>query len=154
MKKNFKPIIEENHQMIILGIVLFWLILIFCDFYFYLMHKISVLYMFVIAFVITLLYSPRFYIIKKLLRKDVIKITDDAIFINGQCLKFPEIKDFRVEEKKPVVIFFLNNTMIVFNEAKYYLRTENGTVSFTAIGSEKIKLLTEFLENLKASHFY
>lgn len=154
MKKNFKPIIEENHQMIILGIVLFWLILIFCDFYFYLMHKISVLYMFVIAFVITLLYSPRFYIIKKLLRKDVIKITDDAIFINGQCLKFPEIKDFRVEEKKPVVIFFLNNTMIVYNEAKYYLRTENGTVSFTAIGSEKIKLLTEFLENLKASHFY
>ena len=63
---------------------------------------------------------------------------------------FDQIKDFRIQKKKPQVVFFMNNSMVVFQEAEFHILLNNNyQVDFTAIGTEKINLLTEFLKTLK-----
>ena len=68
------------------------------------------------------------------------------VLVNGVGIIFDDIIDFRVQEKKPQVIFFINNKMIVFKECTFRLKLKTEELSFNVIGSEKIKLLKEFLE--------
>ena len=98
------------------------------------------------SIILILIYFPRFLIIKKLKTKDEINIIDDFILVNGVGINFDDIIDFRVQEKKPQVIFFINNKMIVFKECTFRLKLKTEELSFNVIGSEKIKLLKEFLE--------
>ena len=148
MKDKFKPVTDENPMMIVLGIVAFYGLIAGFIFYLYFIHRITLIPAILSILIFTIIYLPRFWIIKKLQTKDNIKILEDSIIINGYSIPFSQIKDFRTEDKKPQVVFFLNNKMVVFAECKFYLRLENGQTEFTAIGTEKIRLLKEFLHSL------
>ena len=148
MKEKFKPVTDENPMMIVLGIIAFYGLIAGFIFYLYFIHRITLIPAILSILIFTIIYLPRFWIIKKLQTKDNIKILEDSIIINGYSIPFSQIKDFRTEDKKPQVVFFLNNKMVVFAECKFYLRLENGQTEFTAIGTEKIRLLKEFLHSL------
>lgn len=148
MKDKFKPVTDENPMMIVLGIIAFYGLIAGFIFYLYFIHRITLIPAILSILIFTIIYLPRFWIIKKLQTKDNIKILEDSIIINGYSIPFSQIKDFRTEDKKPQVVFFLNNKMVVFAECKFYLRLENGQTEFTAIGTEKIRLLKEFLHSL------
>lgn len=151
MKDKFKPVTDESPIMIILGIIVFYGLITAFIFYLYFIHRISLTPAILSLVGFTLIYLPRFLIIKKLQTKDEIKILDDSILINNHAIPFSRIKDFRTEDKKPQVVFFLNNKMVVFAECKFYLRLENGQAEFIAIGTEKIRLLKEFFNNITAN---
>lgn len=148
MKEKFKPVTDESPMMIVSGILVFYVLIAGFIFYLYLLHRITLLPCIITVLIFTGIYFPRFLIINKLKNKDDIKILDDSILINGCRIPFAEIKDFRTEDKKPQVVFFMNNKMIVFAQSKFYLRLASGQVEFSAIGTEKIKLLKEFLNNI------
>lgn len=157
MNKFFKPSIDERPIMIILGILILYFLICGFVFYLYLLHRITIIPTVVCVFIFTMVYLPRLFIIKKIINKDIIKIVDSGININNRFIQFSQIQDFRVEEKKPAVVFFMNNNMIVFNEARFYLKINPNTsssemeisqISFNAIGSEKIQLLKEFLSRI------
>lgn len=139
---------EENSTLIILGVLGFYFLVVFFIAYMFLLHRFSVLTMVLSLFIFSGIYFPRFWIIKKILKKDIIKILDNSIIINGQNVEFAQLLDYRVEKKKPKVVFFISSKMVVFNEAVFYLKLQNKTVSFTAIGSEKISLLKSFFDEL------
>lgn len=149
MKTDFKPSTDETQFMIILGIIIFYLIVTGFVLYLYLLSRITIVSTIISIIVFTVIYLPRLNIIKKINNKDQIKILDDSILINTHTIKFSDIEDFRTSDKKPQVVFFINNKMIVFNETTFHLKLRYGEMSFSAIGSEKIKLLKEFLSNLK-----
>ena len=73
---------------------------------------------------------------------------DESIIINNHNINFSEIEAYRVEEKKPQVVFFMSSKMIIYQEATFYLKLSGGQISFTAIGSEKISLLKSFFDEL------
>lgn len=148
MKDKFKPVTDESPMMIVLGIIAFYGLIAGFIFYLYFIHRITLIPAILSILIFTIIYLPRFWIIKKLQTKDNIKILEDSIIINGYSIPFSKIKDFRTEDKKPQVVFFLNSKMVVFAECKFYLRLENGQTEFTAIGTEKIRLLKEFLHSL------
>lgn len=139
---------DESPMMIVLGIVGFYLLVIVFILYLYFLHRISLLASLIGVVLFSLIYLPRFMILKKLKYKDVIKILDNSIQINDINVKFSEIEDYRVEEKKPQVIFFMNSKMVLFQEAVFHLKLINGEITFNAIGSEKIKLLKSFFDEL------
>ena len=148
MKEQFKPVTDEHPAMIVVSIIALYLIVVGFIIYLYLIHRITNTTAVISIIIFATIYLPRFGIIRKLQTKDNIKILDDSIIINGNQIPFSSIKDFKTEDKKPQVLFFMNNKMIVFNESIFHLRLTNGQISFNAIGSEKIKLLKEFLSNL------
>ena len=148
MKEKFKPVTDESPMMIVSGILVFYVLIAGFIFYLYLLHRITLLPCIITILIFTGIYFPRFLIIHKLKNKDEIKILDDSILINGCRIPFAEIKDFRTEDKKPQVVFFMNNKMVVFSQSKFYLRLAYGQIEFNAIGTEKIKLLKEFLNNI------
>lgn len=148
MNEFLKSNTAESEGMIIAGIFALYFLVEGFVLYLFFLRRIPCLWTLVLCFVITLIYIPRFIILKKIFNKDIIKIEDDGILINSSKILFSEIKDFRVEEAKPKVIFFINNKMILFNEAKFRLRLNSSEVDFVAIGSEKIRLLQNFLEEL------
>ena len=148
MKEKFKPVTDESPMMIVSGILVFYVLIAGFIFYLYLLHRITLLPCIITVLIFTGIYFPRFLIINKLKNKDDIKILDDSILINGCRIPFAEIKDFRTEDKKPQVVFFMNNKMVVFAQSKFYLRVAYGQIEFSAIGTEKIKLLKEFLNNI------
>lgn len=148
MRENFKPGTDERPLMIVFGIVVLYFLVVLFFVYLYLLHRISLSVCFGVVAVFSLIYLPRFIIIKKIIKKDDIKILDNSILINGAQIGFQQIKDYRVEGKKPVVVFVISNNLIVFNEAKFHLLLDNKQVSFSAIGAEKIKLLKEFLNEI------
>lgn len=149
MKEMFKPSTDEREGMIVVGILLLYVLVVSFVVFLYFLGRITLIVAAGVIVAVSLMYIPRFMIISKLRNKDKIKISDDAIFINGMELKFSDIKDFRVHEKKPVVVFVFNNNLIVYQEADFRILMKDGEVGFSAIGSEKIKLLTEFLDNIK-----
>lgn len=146
MKEILKANIDERPSMIIIGIIALFSIIEGFILYLFFLHRISFLVMIIASVIFILIYIPRFLIIKKLKTKDEIKIIDDFILVNGVGINFDDIIDFRVQEKKPQVIFFINNKMIVFKECTFRLKLKTEELSFNVIGSEKIKLLKEFLE--------
>ena len=148
MKEIFKPTTDERPIMIVLGILALYLLIIGFILYLFFLHRITITSTIISSLIFTIIYIPRLMIIKKLSKKDIIKITDNGININNRLILFNQIQDFRVEEKKPAVVFFMNNSMVCYYDAKFYLKLVNGTVTFTAIGSEKIALLKEFLSQL------
>ena len=148
MKEIFKPTTDERPIMIVLGILALYILIVGFILYLFFLHRITIASTLISSLIFTIIYIPRLMIIKKLSKKDIIKITDNGININNRLILFNQIQDFRVEEKKPSVVFFMNNSMICYYDAKFHLKIENGTVSFTAIGSEKIALLKEFLSQL------
>lgn len=148
MKEQFKPITAEQPTMIVLSIIALYVIVTGFIVYLYILHRITLTPTIISIIVFTIIYLPRFLIIKKLQTKDNIKILDNSIVINDNQIPFSSIKDFKTEDKKPQVLFFLNNKMIIFHESIFHLRLTNGQVSFNVIGSEKIKLLKEFLNNI------
>ena len=148
MEDNKFKNVEENSTLIILGVLGFYFLVVFFIAYMFLLHRFSVLTTVLSLFIFSGIYFPRFWIIKKILKKDIIKILDNSIIINGQTVEFAQLLDYRVEKKKPKVVFFISSKMVVFNEAVFYLKLQNKTVSFTAIGSEKISLLKSFFDEL------
>jgi hypothetical protein len=148
MKEIFKPSTDERPIMIVLGILALYLLVVGFILYLFFLHRITISSTLISSFIFTIIYLPRLMIIKKLSKKDIIKITDNGININNQLILFNQIQDFRVEEKKPAVVFFMNNSMVCYYDAKFHLKLANGTITFTAIGSEKITLLKEFLSRL------
>ena len=113
MKDKFKPVTDENPMMIVLGIIAFYGLIAGFIFYLYFIHRITLIPAILSILIFTIIYLPRFWIIKKLQTKDNIKILEDSIIINGYSIPFSQIKDFRTEDKKPQVVFFLNNKMVV-----------------------------------------
>jgi len=155
MKESLKPETDERPQMIVCGILLLYVLIAGFIMYLFILHRLTFLTAFIAGVIFTAIYIPRFIIIKKLLQKDEIKITDDSIIINNRIIPFSAITDFRLTKSKPQVIFFINNKMIVFQQAQFHLLLSssndfaaNEQISFTAIGSEKINLLTEFLTEI------
>lgn len=146
MKEILKANIDERPSMIIVGVISLFAIIGGFIWYLFFLHRISLLVTIMSSIILILIYFPRFLIIKKLKTKDEIKIIDDFILVNGVGINFDDIIDFRVQEKKPQVIFFINNKMIVFKECTFRLKLKTKELSFNVIGSEKIKLLKEFLE--------
>lgn len=148
MKEYLKANIDENPNMIIMGIICLYLLIAGFIAYLYFLHRITLLATILSIIIFSIIYIPRFLIIKKLNNKDKIEIIDDYIMINGIGINFEDIKDFKVQEFKPQVVFFLNNKMIVFNEAKFHLKLTKEQISFMVIGSKKIELLKEFLAKI------
>ena len=148
MNNSFKNT-TESPLMIVLGVMVLYLLIIGFIIYLFFLHRITLISTIISSILFTLIYLPRLFIIKKLANKDIIKIVDNGININNQLIPFSQITDFRVEEKKPAVIFIIyGGKTIYYNEAKFYLKLNNGQISFSAIGSEKIQLLKEFLSRL------
>lgn len=149
MKEVFKPSTDERPVMIVMGILTLYILIAGFISYFYFMHKISLLTCIIIISVFTIIYTPRFLIIKKLKDKDEIKILDNSILINNKEIPFNLIKNYKTEEKKPAVIFVFSNNLIVYNEATFHLLlADNSQITFKAIGSEKINLLKEFFNEI------
>lgn len=144
---NYKNI-DESQNMIVLGILSFYLLVAVFIIYLFVLHRISQPAAIISLIVFTLIYIPRFLILKKLKNKDNIKILDTSIKINNTEINFSDIENYRVEEKKPVVVFFMYSKMVIFQEAIFYLKLPDGQISFMAIGSEKISLLKEFFNEL------
>ena len=135
--------------MIISGILGLYLLVEFFIVYLYCLHRISFTSTLVSTLIFTLIYLPRFLILNKLKNKDKIQIIDDFLMINDVGIALADIEDFRTEIDKPQVVFFINNKMIVFQQARFFLKLPNGTTSFTVVGGEKIKLLKDFLDSNK-----
>ncbi len=150
MKEIFRPNTDEREGMIVLGILTMYFLVAGFVVFLYLLHRISLIPTVVTVLLFTLLYLPRLLIINKLRNKDRIKVLETSMLINQAEINFEDIKDFRVIKKKPSVVFVFNNSLIVYQEAEFHLLTSAGEVGFKAIGSEKIELLTEFLNNLNA----
>lgn len=144
---NYKNI-DESQNMIVLGILSFYLLVAVFIIYLFVLHRISQPAAIISLIVFTLIYIPRFLILKKLKNKDNIKILDTSIKINNTEINFSDIENYRVEEKKPVVVFFMYSKMVIFQEAIFYLKLPDEQISFMAIGSEKISLLKEFFNEL------
>ncbi len=148
MKEFLKSNIDETPSMIIMGVVILYVLVAGFIWYLMFLHRISMLCAVISTIVFTLIYLPRFLIIKKIVKKDDVKIIENFIMINGLGIDFADIQAFRVEESKPQIVFFINNKMIAFYHAKFYLKLRTEEVSFNIIGSEKIRLLKEFLSQL------
>lgn len=148
MEVKFRPTTNEEPSMIILGIIIFYVLIVGFVLYLFFLHRISLIPTIISILLFSLIYLPRLLIIKKIIKKDIIKIVETGININNKLTYFEQIQDFKVEEKKPAVVFFMNNSMVVYAEAKFHLKTNHGQLSFTAIGTEKIQLLKEFFNQL------
>ena len=149
MNKDFlRANVDERPQMIVLGICLLFLLIFGFILYLFFLHRISLTSMIVSSLVFSLIYIPRFKILWKLKNKDTIKVDENSLSINNQKFLFDDILDFIIQKKKPQVVFFINNSMVVFNEATFILHTKNGDIFFTVIGEEKINLLSEFLKKV------
>jgi len=146
--KYLQPQKDERPVMIIAGIWTLYIVLTAFFIYLFFLHRINLFVMLISVLIITVLHIPRFLIIKKMKMSDKIKIIDDEIFINERVLRLSDICDFALKEKKPNVIFFLNNRMIIYQEAHFILKTTGGDVCFDVVGSEKTALLKEFFEKL------
>ncbi len=145
MKEKFKPNIDERPVMIVLGVAAFYLIIEFFIVYLFLLHRINFVVMFVSSVLFMLIYLPRFLIIYKLKTRDRVKVIDEFLMINDIGVALCDILDFKVDVEKPQVVFFINNKMVVFQQAKFHLKLKNGITTFTVVGGEKIRLLEEFL---------
>lgn len=148
MKDCIKPETEEREPLIVLGILTLYFLITGFVFYLYFLHRISFSAAGIISLLFTFIYFPRFMLINKLKNKDKIQVLEDYIMVNGTSIYFSDITDFRAEELKPVVVFFFNNKMIIFQEAIFHLRTKKGELHFNVIGSEKISLLKEYLNEV------
>ena len=148
MKDFLKSNIDERPTMIIIGILSLYFLIIGFVLYLYFLHRITAIPMLITILAISIIYIPRFLIIKKLTNKDTIKIIDDYIMINGMGINFSDISDFKIKEEKPQVIFFINNKTILFQEALFYLKLETEQISFRVFGTEKIRLLNTLLQDV------
>ena len=140
-----KPNQDERIFMIVMGIITLYAIISGFVGYLYFLHKISFHLAFIIIVVFSLIYIPRFWILYEIKKADKLKVVEDFFMINGVGVNFSDIKNFGIREYKPKVIFFLNNKMIVYQKADFCLETEKENIEFTLIGSEKIRLMKEFL---------
>lgn len=148
MKNDNYKNTDENPIMIVIGILGFYFLVVLFIFYLFFLHRISITVMALSTVIFSVIYLPRFMILGKLKNKDIIHISDNSIMINNINVMFSEIEAYRVEEKKPQVIFFMNSKMVIFQEAVFHLKLVNGEISFNAIGSEKISLLKSFFDEL------
>ena len=147
---NFTPSTDERESMIIIGIIIFYVLLAGFVIFLWALGRISQTAMLCSVGVISLVYMPRFLIIKKIQNKDVIRISESSIFVNNKEISFNEIEDYRVREGKPQVVFAMSNNLVVYKDAKFLLklRSKAEPVEFYAIGTEKIKLLKEFFDSI------
>lgn len=149
MNIKFKPNTQEKPSLIILGILTLYFLIAGFIMYFYIMNRISLNVALLIIGIFSLLYTPRFMIICKLLKKDDIKLSDNNIMINSKQYLLSEIKNYRVDIKKPKIVFFMNNNLILFQEAEFHIQfNDNTQENFVVFGSEKIDLLQRFFDEL------
>ena len=148
MEVNMRAEKDERPPMIILGVVVVYLLIFGFITYLSFLKKIHPVLAVAAIIIFTVIYLPRFMIIRKLFtEKDKVEIIEDYIMINGVGYNFSDIGNYRIRQHKPVAVFYLNNKMIVFNEAEFFLYLQDECVCFTVIGSEKIELLKEYMEN-------
>ena len=147
---NFTPSTDEREGMIILGIIIFYILIAGFVVFLWCLGRISLTVMLCSVGVVSLIYLPRFLIIRKVQNKDKIKVLDSSILVNGEEIAFDEIVDYKVFEHKPQVVFAISNNLIVYKDAKFLLKlkTRDEPVQFYAIGTEKIRLLKEFFESI------
>lgn len=147
---NFVPNTDEREGMIIFGIIVFYLLVVGFFVFLRALGRISNVALLCSLLIVTLVYLPRFLIIKKIKDKDIIRIGDSSIFINGNETSFDDIADYRVKEKKPQVVFAVSNNLVVYKEAEFALRLKSSDVPiiFRAIGEEKIRLLKDFFDSI------
>ena len=145
---SFKPETEERVPMIVTGILLFYFLVVGFVYYFYFMGKLHPIALWAITLIFTAIYIPRFLIIKKLYLKDNVKVGENEIIVNGKKYDFADIVTFDVLKHKPVIVFFLSNKAVEFNETDFVLKLKSGNLEFSVIGSEKAELLIEFLEKV------
>lgn len=148
MSKILKPETEERPIMIFCGIMALYLLILGFIAYLFLLNRLTFFTAAISGIIFTIIYIPRFLILNKLTRKDNVKIVDEYLMINTEGIHLSEIENYRVKEAKPQIIFFINNKMVVYQEAEFYLKTQTGQISFKIVGSEKINLLKEFLDNI------
>ena len=149
MNIKFKPNTQEKPSLIILGILTLYFLISGFVMYFYIMSRISLCLALVIIGIFTIFYIPRFIIIGKLIKKDNIKLSDNCIMINNKQYLLSLIQDYRVNIGKPRIVFFMNNNVVLFQEAVFYiLFKDNRQESFAIYGSEKITLLQKFFDEL------
>ena len=147
---NFTPNTDERESMVILGIIILYVLLAGFVIFLWFLGRISPTTMLISFGIITLIYLPRFFIIKKIKMKDKIRISEDSIYVNGERIEFNDIEDYRVTEGKPQVVFAISNNLVVYKDARFLLklRTKAEPFEFYAIGTEKIKLLKEFFDSI------
>ena len=113
---NFTPSTDEREGMIILGIIIFYVLLVGFVIFLWVLGRMSQTVMLCVAGVITLIHLPRFLIINKIHKKDRIRISESSIFVNDKEISFNEIEDYRVWEGKPQVVFALSNNLVVYKD--------------------------------------
>ena len=91
MNNNNYKNIDESQNMIVLGILSFYLLVAVFIIYLFVLHRISQPAAIISLIVFTLIYIPRFLILKKLKNKDNIKILDTSIKINNTEINFSDI---------------------------------------------------------------
>ena len=74
MKECFKPNTDERPIMIIFGVLGFYFLIAGFLLYLFALHRISITTMIISVIVFTIIYIPRFLIIKKIHNKDEIKM--------------------------------------------------------------------------------
>ena len=147
---NFTPSTDEREGMIVFGIIIFYVLLVSFVVFLKFLGRISLTAAIISAVVITLIYIPRFLIIRKLKYKDIIRISESSVIVNNREIPFDDIEDYHVAESKPQVVFAISNNLVVYKDAKFLmkLKSEPEPFMFTAIGSEKIQLLKEFFDSI------
>jgi len=147
-QNSFKNQIE-NKKLIIASILVFYFIVVLFIVFLYMLHRLTPVTTAVVIILFSGIYCPQFLIIKKVINGDKITILDDAVKINGQIVGFDTIKDYRIEEKNPRVVFVINAQTVVYYEGIFHLKLTDGTgISFSVTGSEKIALLKKFFNEL------
>jgi hypothetical protein len=146
MKEVIKPTTDETPAFIIIGINFLYILIIGFILYLYFLNRISLTITLIISVSFTIMYIPRFYIIKKLQTSTKIKAEENGLWINEKFINFQNLENYKIIKKKPVVVFFFNNKMIIYQEATVHIKEKDGDFSFNVIGSKKIELLNNFLE--------
>jgi hypothetical protein len=145
MKEFTKPTTEETPAFITLGIIFLYILIAGFILYLYFLNRISLNMTIITSILFSIIYIPRFYIIKKLYTQTNLKAEENGLWINEKFINFQTLEDFKIIKKKPIIVFFLNNKMIVFQEATIHIKTTTDNYSFNVIGTKKIQLLNKFL---------
>lgn len=147
---KLKPRTDEREGVIVLGVIIFYLLLVGFVLFLGILGRITYLWAGVVSVILTLLYIPRFNIIRKIRKKDGVKVLEDSILVNGEEIELARVLEYRILRKKQSVVFVMNNNLVVYSETIFGLRLRDSDrfVEFMVIGREKAELLQEFFDRV------
>ena len=140
--------IEDSQNYVVFSIIILYLLLEGFILYFFCLHKIGFVLCAFLSIVLFLFYIPRFLIIKRIAGKVDIKIIENFLVVDGIGYSFEDLIDYKIEAKKPVLIFFLNGKMVVFNEYIFHVRFRSTSLSFNIFTKQKADLLITYFDNV------